>query len=703
MSKIDRYKAGFKKPDRRYAIYPILHGNSFEKETIETLDRRGFAGVVGNVPYTKDFPNDQPAWDKAINGFREYIDKGMHAWIYDEDGYPSGSARGHVTETHPEFIAQGLYCYKYWRVLIGPRSYRSDIPDAKLYRAVLVPADGKGDPVDITSSLNENNVLYFDIPEGKYYLFIMSIRRLFDGTHATQSWSEPRNYISLSDKEATKAFIQCTHENYKKRLSDEFGKGILAMFTDEPSLIAWQITAGVFPILPWLHSYPKDFEARYGYDFMLACVAVALEVGQDVVKRRCDFWEFIADTVAEGYFASLQDWCHENNLKASGHMLREESLQAHVYNYGSFYRAMKKFDWPGIDQLEVDIAPLMNDSEIPIARFIASFADISGEREVFTEFQDLWYRFTEDKIAGIECYYNTINWHLAMGVNNFTSYASYKSLTDEQIYDINQYTARSGYLLRQGIRDSRIGIFYPEATMWADYILNCNEDARDDSERMVSLEKTFAASAWELLHRQVDFDYVDFELLLNGVVKDGKLTYRDRAYSVIVMPGTRVLQDAVAARLIELAENGITVMFCYELPTVSRETGLASPYAEKIAAMIKDGKMFHEGSIEKIGDFYDACLPDKSRSIRVLDKDGNYNHMILSHCRVTEDGSQVVYITNMGEAVFTGTLSIVGDFAEVFEANSFTGDIAPVAFTKDGDSVTISVSIEPGEGRFYLV
>ncbi|MGM9624746.1 MAG: hypothetical protein ACI3XM_03460, partial [Eubacteriales bacterium] len=158
---------------------------------------------MGNIPYTRDFPDDRSAWENTARGMREYIRRGMHTWIYDENGYPSGTAGGYVTEHHPEMIAKGLYCYDYWRKIYGPSVYRADIPGDRLWKAVLLPAEGGGDPIDVTDALNENGVLYIDVPKGSYYLFMMSIRRLFDGTHATESYSEPRNYISLADRNAT--------------------------------------------------------------------------------------------------------------------------------------------------------------------------------------------------------------------------------------------------------------------------------------------------------------------------------------------------------------------------------------------------------------------------------------------------------------------------------------------------------------------
>ena len=700
MSKFTPYIPGFTEPDRRYAVYQIIHGGAADASRAAYYDERWFGGIVGNIPYTMQFPDDEAAWKNTEAGMREYIRRGMHTWIYDEDGYPSGTAGGYVTEFHPEYIARGLYCYDYWRKISGPSVYRADVPGDKLWKAVLLPVEG-GDPIDVTDALNERGVLYINVPAGQYYLFMMSIRRLFDGTHATESYSEPRNYISLSDKKATEVFLVCTHEKYKELLGDEFGRGVLAMFTDEPSLISWNIRQAVFPILPWLDSYPADFEAKYGYPFVNACVAVVLGRGNEVTKRRCDFWEFIADTVAENYFGTIQNWCHENNLKSSGHMLEEERLQAHIINYGSFYRSMKRFDWPGIDQLATETGPLMNDGAIPIARFIASFADINGEHEVFTEFSDHSVR-ERGEMAGLHCYYGSVNWHLAMGVNNFTSYYSWNGLTKEEQYDFNRYTARSGYLLRQGKRDSRAAVFYPEAAMWASYTPSVAQRAIDHSEPTRALDRAFAKCAWELLHRQVDFDYIDRDLLVRGEIRDGMLCFGDRAYSAVILPCARVLETDAMARLIALENAGVTVIFCGDAPAVCRESGEATAESAAIADRIAAGKM-HICPIDGIGALYDTVLDDSIRTTRVSSVGGTYAPMLLSHCRVTEDGVRIVYIANMDIEPYTGTLSVYGTYREAAEADAFTGEIRDAAFTQRGAYADIPVTIRPGEGRFFLL
>ena len=461
MQKDMELKKSFQNPDRRHAIYPIIHGGvAANPSRAEHIERLGFAGIVGNVPYGEGYPDDDAEWQRTSDGFREFLKRGMHVWIYDEKGYPSGTAGGAVTDMNPDFIAQGLYCYEYWRTLSGPGPYRADVPGDKLYRAMLLPLDG-GEAIDVTDTQNEHGTLKMHIPKGEYHLFMMSSRRLFDGTHAAESYSEPRNYISLSDKAATEAFISVTHEKYAQKLQDEFGKGVLAFFTDEPSLIAWNIRTAVYPIVPWHRDYPAQFAAKYGYPIELAVVAVVTKRGPQMLKRRCDFWEFIGDSVAANYFGTIQEWCHAHGMKSSGHFLEEERLQAHVYNYGSMYKCGKRMDWPGIDQLASEPSQLMYSGSIPIARLLASFADVSGEQETFTEFSDHSSRMANRQI-GIEWVRASVNWHFAMGINNFTSYYGWENFDEKDIPPLNTYTARLGGLLRRGRRDSRVAVLYPE-------------------------------------------------------------------------------------------------------------------------------------------------------------------------------------------------------------------------------------------------
>ena len=140
------WKKQFKEPPRKYAVYPIVHSRiSQADEYVDMHDRQGFGGVVGNLDYTPEFPNDTAEWEKAVNGFRTYMERGMGAWIYDEKGYPSGTAGGAVLEENPDYEALGVLCLQYWMQLTGPVDYRLDVPDGNLISVLLVPVDGASD------------------------------------------------------------------------------------------------------------------------------------------------------------------------------------------------------------------------------------------------------------------------------------------------------------------------------------------------------------------------------------------------------------------------------------------------------------------------------------------------------------------------------------------------------------------------------
>lgn len=713
-----QFEKKFRNPDRRYAIFPVIHDRIVtDPGFADWIERQGFAGVVGNVPYGENYPDDEKEWKETAKGFRRYTDRGLNVWIYDEKGYPSGSARGVVPERNRDFIAEGLYCYEYWRLLTGPCFYRADVPGDKLFRAMLLPLDGS-DAIDVTQFADENGTLKLRIPKGDYHLFMMSSRRLFDGTHAAESYSEPRNYISLSDKAATEAFISVTHEKYAKHLSREFGKGVLAFFTDEPSLIAWGIKPQCYPIVPWHRDYPDQFRNRFGYPIELAIVAVVTGRGPEIVNRRCDFWEFIADSVAENYFGTIQEWCHRHGLKSSGHLLHEENLQSHVYNYGSLYRSAKRLDWPGIDMLRGEPDEMMNTSFLPIGRLLASVADISGGTETFTEFQALASRIRNRQIP-LSWVRASVNWHLAQGINNFTSYYRWDEFAEQDFRPLNTYVARAGWMLRQGKRDSRTALLYPEAAIWSAYTPSIASNAMDHSEKTMRINNTFTKISWELLHRQIDFDYVDEELLLNGTAEDGKLRYKERAYECVILPEAYVLSRKTVKKLTQMMKNGIAVIVVGEIPSIARETGRNENFLAEFMPFLNTPMFTVIPTAAGWTLPAKALLPGLPRPVEVLPAsaqsvinnaadtsgvvDGEIiSENILSHVRVLPDGTRIVFLANMAGLTYKGCLLVHGA-SGAEKADPMTGEITKEdAVGRNGD-LRIPFELKSCDSLFWIV
>lgn len=96
-------------PNRKYALYPIVHERICDTALAERNYKLGFGGAVGNIKYEHSFQDSEKCWKTAENRFRKYKELGMYTWVYDEDGYPSGSAGGYLAEDYPQFTATGLY------------------------------------------------------------------------------------------------------------------------------------------------------------------------------------------------------------------------------------------------------------------------------------------------------------------------------------------------------------------------------------------------------------------------------------------------------------------------------------------------------------------------------------------------------------------------------------------------------------------
>lgn len=703
----------FLKPPLEYGIYPIVHeGILHHSQLKEMILECGFAGAVCNIAYGSGYPDDEGEWQRLADNCRDLFSSGLRVWLYDEKGYPSGTAGGVVLERCPELEGTELMCFSYWKTLTGPAPYRADTPSGQLFKALLVPLT-EGEAVDITDTVDKNGTLRFEIPSGVYRLAVFLIRRLFDSTHAAHSYSEPRRYIDVFNPEAAKAFVAVTHEKYKQVLGSEFGQGVKAFFTDEPSLIGWNIPQASYARVTWSSRLPALFEERYGYPIESALVAVFFGKGEDVVKKRCDFWELTADLLADSFFGVLQDWCEENHTKLSGHMLCEENLLEHISCYGSYYRSAKRLHYPGIDQLESDPSKLMNREQLPIARLAASFCDVYGSGESFTEASDHTSRHHNLQIP-IEWVRASVNWHMALGVNNMTSYYNFDYFTAAQMRSLNTYTARLGTLLRVGTRESRVAVLYPEYSMWALFKPTENAYNQGQSADALRLQQTMAGASWELLNRQIDFDYIDEAELCDGDTAPGVLAVRERRYECLILPHMHVMKRESVYALCRFMDAGGGVIALDCLPEVARETGRKDDFLQILAPYMTKWGPLRLVPMEQFSDaaevlprtvhllpysvesqLYGFAGSLSSQSSEILSPN------LLAHIR--RDGAQrIIFLCNMGGSSYDGSL-ITQCEPEVRMADPETGLFTNVSPEQTDSGYALPVHLKSYESCFYIV
>ena len=87
---------------------------------------RGFGGVVTNVSFVNNYTLDEEEWRVFSFVADECERLGLRLWIYDEHGYPSGTAGGLTMAEDPDFEAVGIVMVK--KVLAAGESVTLELP-----------------------------------------------------------------------------------------------------------------------------------------------------------------------------------------------------------------------------------------------------------------------------------------------------------------------------------------------------------------------------------------------------------------------------------------------------------------------------------------------------------------------------------------------------------------------------------------------
>ncbi len=402
--KTNTLKAQFRNPPNCYRTLQIIHNfDSFGtdeatlRQRMEWLKATGIGGLVCNVSF-KDYMRSEEQWRIFLTGLKVAEHLGLHLWLYDEEGYPSGAAGGLVLERNPDLEAVGL--------------------------VRKVDADGK-----------------------PHY----EVQRMYEGTHCTENVYKKRRYVNLLSPQATRLFIEITHEAYARRVPN-LGKRVHAIFTDEPSLMTTYIRppAHALPALPWVEDMPAQFKRRKGYDLIPHLESLYTDTG-NYWGIRCDFYEVVAQLVAERYLGQIQQWCRKHGIASSGHLLAEEKLLWHVMYYGDLFTCLRRMDIPGIDILSSDPLALAAGNGFLVPKLISSAAHIMGRTETMSETSDFAEQMS-GKRATLAQMKATASLQYLLGINTITSYypdlygATHPNNTEQRRIDYAEYNAHVGRL-----------------------------------------------------------------------------------------------------------------------------------------------------------------------------------------------------------------------------------------------------------------
>jgi len=510
------WRAAWNDPPAECRPLQIIHGITPQLATKEALKKfkdLGLGGIVCNINFDK-YLIHEPYWRDLVEAMKACQELGMVVWIYDEHGYPSAAAGGLVLKDNPELEALALA---------------------------------------------------YDPSQASPFI----VRPSYEHTHASNNFHAARRYPNLIDQRATAKFIETTHDAYLRRLQPFFGDTIVAVFTDEPSLMAVNIgplpdevrksvrvqdsldnSIKSFPSIPWVKDLPQLYKERYGQDLIPLRKSLFAGTTQADCTVRRNFWSLVSDLLAERYYGRLQNWSRSHKVASSGHILWEEMPLHGVALEGNPLQMLYRMDIPGLDMLNSDPQAVIYSGWLTAA-LPTSAAIFNGGRKVMSEMSDFSQQMAKQGHVTLDKMCAAAAWQIALGVTEFNLYYTYSARTPEDYRAYCEYVGRCNTILRDARQTPDVLLYYPIYDLWAEYIPVAEKlTLQTQSARAQQISNSFLSIGSQLTRRQVSFALTDHKLLQEAVVRGSKLQIKGASFDSLVLPA-RVELPPAAVKVVE--------------------------------------------------------------------------------------------------------------------------------------------------------
>ncbi len=523
------------------------------KKQIDDMERAGIRSVYV-LPEPKNFrPTTIPTMlepDYLTDEFMEYIaftvdyakSKGMLMWLYDEGGWPSGSACGEVyrrdKSTAKKHLGEVKRMVKVGECYVIPND------------VVAVFKDGKRLTADFTADTDATVTEYRLIDDSVMYGGGGNRKTPYKSVVAFEGCTD------IMEPRTVELFLETTHERYREYCGDDFGSHITMMFTDEPR-----------PGRPaWFSGIEKQFYDRFGYDILDHLPALFTDGdGADV---RVDYNSLCGDVLRKVYFDRIREWCHANDLLFCGHLDQDNLTDGGaIMNYGSSLDLLRGMDVPGVDVIWRQIFPFADGRRVEkgcpfFPRMASSAASQSGGNLALTEsfgvyglgltMAQMRYVFGYQAIRGVNLMnpllvsYGTRE-HFGFGER---PYFNAEIPGHDDLPLINRCFERMSYLAAVGRRNVRCALYIS------------TDDINAGGKRRAEFVRNFDALGVEMEKSGIDFDIIDAKGILEGSVSDGVLHIGAAAYDSIIVPNGATVDETVGSVISALNGTPKPLMKC---------------------------------------------------------------------------------------------------------------------------------------------
>jgi len=568
----------FRRPSRALGILPFWfwNGDLNKEEMAWQMEQYRAQGMPGFMIHSRfgHLPGylSEEWFDRVKFAVAKAGELGLQAWIYDEKNWPSGTVGWSLPTQYPDLQQRYMEMIianvegPYFSYLEGTDGRYIDMEDSDPIAAYAVREeefDGTViEVVDLSPNLAWDKIVTWEAPEGRWKLLFFVERRA--------KW-----HSDVLNPAATAKFIEMTHEQYKAAVGDQFGKTVPGFYTDEPANHYFAVACNNY-IVPWSKQMFKIFRDHNGYDLRPYLPALFLNMGERTAQLRYDFWNALSEQYSRSFYKQIQDWCHENGVTFTGHMLFEDLLRLQARCEGNLFRNYRYFDLIGVDKLYPKIGTERNPEEHVAMKMGASAAHALGSTRVLCEsFGGTYWDVTMERMKWLA------DWEYVLGVNLLNPHGFHYSIEGDRKRDwppsqfyhhtwwdkyqrFQDYMTRNSYMLSGGTHVAKVAVLYPMTAMWANY------QPQGQNPVTSVMERDFNWITDRLLRLHFDFDYVDEDVVLPAAtVESGKLRIRDEAFPVFLMPPVTHLKAGTLALLEQFVAEGGSVIADTLLPVAA--------------------------------------------------------------------------------------------------------------------------------------
>lgn len=543
----DELMLDWKNPSKKNRPVQIIHHHIPENANdveayLKRADSRGLGGFVVNMDTKDDHGDPYSAYlteEKSWEILKQFItmatEKGFRVWLYDEKGYPSGSAGKWVYDKNPEFQAQGVICQS---ICIQGGKGEKVLEEGELLSVVAIPCSSNGlefsKRINLHKNSNEQSISW-SLPEDDWIISAFILKKL--------DWPTKSGYpyVDLLNPLVSREFIKVTHQKYKEVLGSALMDQVEAIFTDEPAF-AVNGAANIvekYPLIPWTNDLESIFYDRYGYNVVEQLPKLFFETVEPFYLDRIDYWKLIARMFENHYFKQIGDWCSENKIEFTGHIFGEEALSRQIGTCGDMFGVLRQMQRPGVDRLYCT-----NTEDVTAEKTASSVAHLLGRNRVMSESGCHYEIQRWKKPFDIWDIINSGTHQYVLGINTIASYYRLDQLTDSDWAMYQQYIGRLGNMLTEGEHIAPVLVHIPMAGIWMNYQLKAERyweygpgfTSVRQTTKVKEIETQYGMLLRSLMDTQWDFDLIDDRGLWEcTVTEDRKLFTGKEKYKTLVV------------------------------------------------------------------------------------------------------------------------------------------------------------------------